>query len=148
MKLSICTICEAATLHDGLLNLLGAGITRVGRTGFPSPLGLQVAAMATVVPADVPQLQSFSLDVTCLLDGESIGNFRLRGEPEPPSDGWDGQTAVMLPLVVPLPFILQRAGSYELKVTFATQTDVAEEDVMVIPLSVVLAPTSAAPASG
>lgn len=38
-------LCDAATVREGLLNVLGAGITRVWRDTFPAPMGTQLALL-------------------------------------------------------------------------------------------------------
>jgi hypothetical protein len=43
MKIDNALLCEAATVRDGLLFILGGGITVTGRPEFPSPLQMTLA---------------------------------------------------------------------------------------------------------
>lgn len=43
MDIDTCLLCDAATVREGLLHILGGGITTVVRPEFPAPLGLQMA---------------------------------------------------------------------------------------------------------
>ncbi|GAA4718821.1 DUF6941 family protein [Phytohabitans rumicis] len=52
MKLSISTICDRATVREGLLHILGAGVTTVTQN-LPSPLMLDVAILLTIEAEDV-----------------------------------------------------------------------------------------------
>lgn len=38
-------LCDAATVREGLLNVLGAGITQLNREQFPAPMGVQLALL-------------------------------------------------------------------------------------------------------
>ena len=38
-------LCDAATVREGLLNVLGAGITRLHREQFPAAMGTQLALL-------------------------------------------------------------------------------------------------------
>lgn len=45
-------LCDAASVRDGLLFVLGAGVTRVWRESYPAPLGLQLAMLVTLQPSE------------------------------------------------------------------------------------------------
>lgn len=47
MKAFICTLCDRATVREGLLHILGAGITTLGRPGLPAPMELDLALLLT-----------------------------------------------------------------------------------------------------
>ena len=51
MKLSIATLCDRAVVREGLLHILGAGITNT-RTPLPSALQLDVGLMFQLEPSD------------------------------------------------------------------------------------------------
>lgn len=38
-------LCDAATVREGLLHLLGAGITQLNREAYPAPMGVQLALL-------------------------------------------------------------------------------------------------------
>jgi hypothetical protein len=52
MKLDTCLLCDAATVREGLLNILGGGITSIVRDEFPSPLGMSLALRVLAEPAE------------------------------------------------------------------------------------------------
>jgi Family of unknown function (DUF6941) len=52
MEVDTCLLCEAATVKEGLLYILGGGITHVPRESFPAPLGVSLALRIIGEPAD------------------------------------------------------------------------------------------------
>lgn len=52
MKIDTAFLCDAATVREGLLNVLGGGITRAGRSEFPGPLSLTLALRILVHPTE------------------------------------------------------------------------------------------------
>lgn len=53
MRLECAMVCDAVTVRDGLLHILGGGIGRVARLGFPAPLDNEVALRLTMTPDEV-----------------------------------------------------------------------------------------------
>jgi hypothetical protein len=45
MKVPVAVLCDAVSVRDGLLHILGGGITKVGRPSVPTPFGVQLALM-------------------------------------------------------------------------------------------------------
>ena len=45
MKALICTLCDRATVREGLLHILGAGITTLGRPSLPAPMELDLVLL-------------------------------------------------------------------------------------------------------
>ena len=43
MRVNCALLCDAVTTREGLLHILGGGITRLGRPAFPAPLGVALA---------------------------------------------------------------------------------------------------------
>lgn len=43
MQIASVIVCDAATVREGLLHVLGGGITRLWRTELPAPLGVALA---------------------------------------------------------------------------------------------------------
>lgn len=52
MQIDSALLCDAATVREGLLHVLGGGITRAGREAFPAPLGLTLALRILVHPTE------------------------------------------------------------------------------------------------
>ena len=53
MRLECAMVCDAVTVRDGLLHILGGGIGRVPRLGFPAGLGNDMALRLVLAPDDV-----------------------------------------------------------------------------------------------
>lgn len=45
IRVQLATLCDAASVREGLLSVLGAGISLLQRTSFPAPLGVTIAAL-------------------------------------------------------------------------------------------------------
>ena len=50
MRIDTALLCDAATERDGLLNVLGGGITVATRPEFPAPLGMTLALVRLSTP--------------------------------------------------------------------------------------------------
>jgi len=53
MRLECAMVCDAVTVRDGLLHILGGGIGRVPRVGFPAQLDNDVALRLTMTTDEV-----------------------------------------------------------------------------------------------
>jgi hypothetical protein len=53
MRLECAMVCDAVTVRDGLLHILGGGVGRVPRLGFPAALDNDVALRLVLSPDDV-----------------------------------------------------------------------------------------------
>jgi len=53
MRLECAMVCDAVTVRDGLLHILGGGIGRIPRAGFPAPLDNDIALRLTMSPEEV-----------------------------------------------------------------------------------------------
>lgn len=107
MRIDSALLCDAATAREGLLNILGGGITRAGRPKFPGPLGLTLALRIIVHPTEADQPHQ----LVVLLQGEDgqelarvdigfevadLGAFQ-------PGDQISVPVAIPMPLEVQLP---------------------------------------------
>ena len=56
MRIDAALLCDAATVREGLLHVLGAGVTRLYRSKLPAPLNVMFAVLIDVAPgeADTP----------------------------------------------------------------------------------------------
>jgi len=45
MKTAICVLCDRATVREGLLHILGAGIATLGRPSLPGPMEVDLALL-------------------------------------------------------------------------------------------------------
>ncbi len=70
-------LCDAATVRENLLHILGGGITRIWRPSFPAPLGLDLALMLTMTKTEAQE--KHRLRVTIMTeDGKTLAE--LTGE--------------------------------------------------------------------
>lgn len=76
MRIDSALLCDAATVREGLLHVLGGGITRAGRTSFPAPLGMTLALRILIHPteADRPHQLEVRLQGE---DGDAVANFAI-----------------------------------------------------------------------
>jgi hypothetical protein len=56
-------LCDAATVREGLLHILGAGVSRIPRPSFPAPLNAQLAMVATLMPVEARTQHSLAVVV-------------------------------------------------------------------------------------
>ena len=63
MKLEAVVLCDAATVREGLLHTLGAGISRVWSRGLPTSVSTVVAGFATGTKDDADSLHEIKMTV-------------------------------------------------------------------------------------
>lgn len=52
MKLSVAAICDFAQVREGLLSVISAGVNRVWRETYPAPMGVMLALLVEMTPAE------------------------------------------------------------------------------------------------
>jgi hypothetical protein len=52
MRIDCALLCDSVTIREGLLHILGGGITRANRDNFPAPLNLALALRIMVHPTE------------------------------------------------------------------------------------------------
>ena len=93
-------LCDAATVREGLLHILGGGITRLGRAGFPAQFGCDLAVSIQLHPIEAQDEQSLR---TVVVDGDGTELARLEGTfRAAPSPGLEPGELVAVPFVVGL----------------------------------------------
>jgi hypothetical protein len=80
VRLQSALLCDAATVREGLLHVLGGAITRVGRPGFPAPLALAVALNVVGEADELSESHAVTVDVVHDESGERVGGVRLEFE--------------------------------------------------------------------
>jgi hypothetical protein len=76
MRIDTALLSDAATVREGLLHILGGGITRINRPSFPAPLGVALALRVMVHPTEANkthQLTVYLLDE----DGDQLAEVRI-----------------------------------------------------------------------
>jgi hypothetical protein len=101
VKIDTAFLCDAATVREGLLNVLSGGITRVGRPDFPEALGLTLALRILVHPteADSPHKLVVLLQGE---DGEEAARVDIEFGVNDPGTLEPGEL-FSLPLPIPMP---------------------------------------------
>ncbi|MFZ2964183.1 MAG: hypothetical protein WA006_05805 [Rhodoglobus sp.] len=64
LELKSVMLCDAATVREGLLNVLGAGLTIFWRESFPAPLMADVAVQFELVDVAVEETREIMIRVT------------------------------------------------------------------------------------
>lgn len=122
MQLVVAILCEAATVREGLLNILSGGITTIHRPNYPNVLGLQLALV--VQPDSTSSAEHLKLEIAFEAEDENVptlASMSVTG-----ISGTVGATndPFLVPLVVPLPFFVPGAGRYEVNVTIDNEAPV------------------------
>jgi hypothetical protein len=115
VRIDCALLCDAATAREGLLHILGGGVTRAGRQAFPSPIGLTLAVHIIVDPNEVGH--SHKIEVRLLdEDGTAIGGIDGEFSVSPTGQIDPGEAASLpLPLEFPPGINLPRPGPYTLE---------------------------------
>lgn len=125
-RIASALLCDAATVREGLLHVLGAGITRLHRAEYPAPMQVTLAAQVVLTPVEV----EFPHDVTATIqteDGDVVIQATGHLEAGPPNPMLEPGESVILPLVMNLSNVmLNKPGGYsiELSVDTVHQTSV------------------------
>jgi hypothetical protein len=72
MRLECAMVCDAVTVRDGLLHILGGGIGRVPRLGFPAPLDNAVALRLVMTPDEVKA--QHKIEIRVLTSGGAVAS--------------------------------------------------------------------------
>ena len=52
MRVDCALLCDAVTVRDGLLHVLGGGVTQIMRPAYPAPLGVALALRIMIHPTE------------------------------------------------------------------------------------------------
>lgn len=121
ITLRLATLCDAASVREGLLNVLGAGITLLQRQSFPAPLTLSLALLFEL-EADLPD-KGYRVDIE-LRDSKGEVGVRMGGaintaNAERP---FDPSIPSSVPFIASLDGVgIPRADSYEFVISLEGQ---------------------------
>lgn len=117
MQVDCALLCDAATVREGLLHILGGGVTRVNRPGFPAniaPLTLALRIVLHPTEADRPHTVEVRLQGA---DGEQGANFEVQfGVADTRHLEAGENVSVPLPLAMPPNLALPQAGRYSFEI--------------------------------
>jgi len=89
-------ICDAVTVREGLLHVLGGGITILNRKEFPASLSMSIAATLAADDAGI-----YGVSVTVKADGSDVALDNVTGNLVARPVGSD-DAAVIVPFIVTL----------------------------------------------
>lgn len=114
MRVSSALVCDAATVREGLLHILGGGITRLWREQLPAPLGVTIALMIAVGHEEL----GTPIDVRLVLTGpDGATVLEVRGTMETTGRLEAGETQ-LAPMVLPVaPVQTEIYGRYSGEIT-------------------------------
>lgn len=113
-------LCDAATVREGLLHILGGGLTQVWRESFPSPLGASLALLITLHSSETGERHGMRI-ILQSEDGETLVNVEAEFQAEK-GPGWMPGHSPGLPMVISLMGVmLPAAGSYSVEITVDRQ---------------------------
>jgi hypothetical protein len=83
VKITTGLLCDYASIREGLLFVVGGGVTRIRRTEYPAPFGCSVALLVELHQMELARPHELELRVLGP-DGENIaslkGGFQAMGE--------------------------------------------------------------------
>jgi hypothetical protein len=104
VKITTGLLCDFASVREGLLFVVGGGITRIGRAQYPAPLGCSVALLAELHQMELPRPHELELRVVGP-DGENVANIKAGFQATGPADLDIGEN-----LPIPVVADLRNAG--------------------------------------
>jgi hypothetical protein len=116
MRIDCALLCDAATVREGLLNILSGGITRANRTSYPAPLGMVLALRIMIHPTEISrphQLRVLLQDA----DGRQLAAMEAEigiGDPGQIEPG--EEASLPLPLGLPPQVALPAPGRYSFEI--------------------------------
>lgn len=114
-------LCDAATVRENLLHILGGGITRIWRDVYPSPLGMDLAVQLLLHPSEATERHRIRV---LLQDDDGQLLAQLDGEFSVGTEGADTRPGelIAVPLVLNLTgFPIPRTGTYSLELLLDNQ---------------------------
>ncbi|MEJ7891161.1 MAG: hypothetical protein WKF94_00785 [Solirubrobacteraceae bacterium] len=113
MRIDCALLCDAATVREGLLHVLGGGVTRVNRPGFPAPIApLTLAVRILVHPTETDRAHHLDIRLQDA-DGGELAKIEVQfGVNDPGNVDPGEEVSVPMPLIMPEPLILPHAGRY------------------------------------
>ena len=115
MKIVTALLCDKAHARDGLLYVIGGGITRVWRAEYPAPAGVELALMIELHRTEAKRPHQIDIE---LVGEDGAVLFELGGAFQTAADhlkAWDTQ---LVPFVVNLAGVpLTDVGPYNLEIS-------------------------------
>ena len=122
MELDAALICDAASVRENLLFVLGGGITRYWREEIPADLRVSLALVLGVHPSEMSR--PHELDVILMdADGARLAELKTGFQVDAPTDGpgVDPTEPALIPQAIEFAARLPRAGRYGIDILLDAQ---------------------------
>lgn len=133
MRVDCALLCDAVTIREGLLHILGGGITRANRVSFPAPLNMSLALRIMVHPTETQDAHKIQVRLMNE-DGADVAQIDGEFQHSDPSakDLALGEESAMA-LQIGFNLALPKAGAYsfEILIDGVHQTSVPFRAVLV-----------------
>ncbi len=88
MRVTCALLCDAATVREGLLHVLGGGVTRIWRTEVPTALGVDLALLLSMDQAEQDEPHNvravlYGPDVTSIMEVGGVVQYNGGARLEP-----------------------------------------------------------------
>lgn len=116
MRIDCALLCDAATVREGLLNILSGGITRANRPAYPAPLGMMLALRIMIHPTEVSRPHELRIQLQDA-DGQQLAAMDAQigiGDPNEIEPG--EEASIPLPLGFPPQVALPGPGRYSFEI--------------------------------
>lgn len=110
-------LCDAATVREGLLHVLGGGITRIWRPKYPAPFTGALAVVIQPHAGEVGIEHSLVIKIASQ-DGKELAKLEAKFTVDKGSDSEPGEIAV-IPMVIDFsnpPLVIPEIGGYAIDV--------------------------------
>ena len=131
MRISTALLCDAATVREGLLHVLGGGVTRLGRGEFPAAMDVELALMVQQHPTEFHGQHTLRVMLQDT-DGQELAQAEMTWGPLQVLDGM--HTDAWQPVVIPLrSVVLPGPGDYSIEVLIDGIHQVSIDFVALLP---------------
>jgi hypothetical protein len=115
VQITCALLCDAATLREGMLHILGGGATRLGRPRFPAPMFVTLALMTLQEREEA--LRGHVVEIVIVGSDDEVVYRSETAIPAPSLAHVAEGEQVAVPLIVPLSdVLLPQPGIYRLLV--------------------------------
>lgn len=117
MRIDCALLCDAATVREGLLHILGGGVTQIARPEYPAPVGLTLALRVAVHPSEAGSQHRLEAQLVDF-DGHRLIEIDVDFAPSVNQDPNDlgEEIGVNIPLNFPPQAVLNGPGRYSVEI--------------------------------
>jgi hypothetical protein len=115
VRVTCAVLCDAVTIREGLLHILGGGINRLGRPVFPASMDAQLAMLVVLDQAEANQDHQLVLELKAD-PGQSLNGMVITFGAGTSGELEHGEL-IGVPLALSLPFALPQPGLYRIEVS-------------------------------